>query len=117
MSTSYHEQQTRLKHDTKSLWSSKVVLVVKNLPVKAGDVREAGLIPGSGRLLWRRVWQPRPVFLRGESHGWRGLGGYSICGCKESDVTEATQHTHVHKVSLGKGFYVSLRHEKGSDYI
>ena len=27
----------------------KVTLVVKNLPSKAGDIRDAGLIPGSGR--------------------------------------------------------------------
>ena len=27
----------------------QVVLVVKNLPVNAGDIREVGLIPGSGR--------------------------------------------------------------------
>ena len=27
----------------------KVVLVVKNLPANAGDVRDAGSIPGSGR--------------------------------------------------------------------
>ena len=26
---------------------------------------------------WRRKWQPTPVFLPGESHGWRGLVGYS----------------------------------------
>ena len=26
-----------------------VVLVVKNLPANAGDIRDAGLIPGSGR--------------------------------------------------------------------
>ena len=26
-----------------------MVLVVKNLPANAGDVRDAGLIPGSGR--------------------------------------------------------------------
>ena len=30
-------------------WASQVVLVVKNLPANAGDLREAGLIPGSGR--------------------------------------------------------------------
>ena len=29
--------------------ASQVVLVVKNLPAKAGDMRDAGLIPGSGR--------------------------------------------------------------------
>ena len=26
-----------------------VVLMVKNLPANAGDIRDAGLIPGSGR--------------------------------------------------------------------
>ena len=29
--------------------SSQVVLVVENLPASAGDVRDVGLIPGSGR--------------------------------------------------------------------
>ena len=29
--------------------ASQVVLVVKNPPFNAGDVRDAGLIPGSGR--------------------------------------------------------------------
>ena len=28
---------------------SLVVLVVKNLPASTGDIRDAGLIPGSGR--------------------------------------------------------------------
>ena len=32
-------------------WASQVALVVKNLPANAGDVRDAGLIPGSGRSL------------------------------------------------------------------
>ena len=35
-----------------------------------------------------RKWQPTLVFLPGESHGWRGLVGYSPRGCKESDTTE-----------------------------
>ena len=30
-------------------WASQVVLVVKNLPGSAGDLREADLIPGLGR--------------------------------------------------------------------
>ena len=37
---------------------------------------------------WRRKWQSTPVFLPGESHGQRGLVGYSPWGCKESDMTE-----------------------------
>ena len=36
----------------------------------------------------RRKWQPTPVFLPGESHGWRSLVGYSPWGHKESDMTE-----------------------------
>ena len=30
-------------------WVSQVALVVKNLPANAGYIRDAGLIPGSGR--------------------------------------------------------------------
>ena len=29
--------------------ASQVALVVKNLPASAGDIRDSGLIPGSGR--------------------------------------------------------------------
>ena len=63
----------------------QVALVVKNLPANAGDV---GSIPGSGRSPWRRAWQPTLVFLPRESHGLRGLVGYSLKGGKELDVTE-----------------------------
>ena len=31
--------------------------------------------------------------LAGESHGQRSLAGYSPQGCKELDMTEATEHT------------------------
>ena len=30
-------------------WASQVVLMVKNSPANAGDVRDTGSIPGSGR--------------------------------------------------------------------
>ena len=35
-----------------------------------------------GKILWRREWQPTPVFLPGESHGLRSPAGYSLWGCK-----------------------------------
>ena len=35
-----------------------------------------------------RKWQPTPVFLPGESNGWRSLVGYSPWRCKESDTPE-----------------------------
>ena len=31
---------------------------------------------------------PTPVFLPGEPHGQRSLVGYSLWGCKQSDMTE-----------------------------
>ena len=52
------------------------MLVVKNLPANAGDVRDAGLIPRLGRFPGERAWQPTPIFLPGESHGQRSLEGY-----------------------------------------
>ena len=39
---------------------------------------------------WRRRWQPTPVFLPGESQGWRSLVGCRLWGRKESDTTEVT---------------------------
>ena len=39
---------------------------------------------------WRRKWQPTPVFLPGESHGWQSLVGCRLWGRTESDTTEAT---------------------------
>ena len=58
--------------------------MVKNPPANAGDV---DLIPGVGKIPWRRKWKPTPVFLPGKSHGQRSLVGYGPCGRKESDTT------------------------------
>ena len=57
--------------------ASKMVLVVKNPPANGGDIRDTGLIPGWGKIPWKRAWQPPLVFLPGESHGQRILVGYS----------------------------------------
>ena len=56
--------------------------------VSAWNAGDLGSIPGSGRFPRRRKWQPTPVLLPGESHGWRSLVGYSPWGRKESDTTE-----------------------------
>ena len=42
-------KNTNLKQYTHSYRASQVVLVLKNLPANAGDVRNVGLIPGLGR--------------------------------------------------------------------
>ena len=49
--------------------------MVKNPPANAGDARDVGSIPGSGKIPWSRKWQPAPAFLSGESHGQRSLAG------------------------------------------
>ena len=70
--------------------ASQVAPVVKNLPANAGDIRDSGSIPGSGRFPLRRAQQPTPVFLPRESLGQRSLAGYDPQGCKEWDTSEAT---------------------------
>ena len=57
-------------------FASQVVIVVKNLPANAGDVRDSGSILGSGR--FSRGGHGNPLqFLPGESHGQRSLQDYS----------------------------------------
>ena len=69
--------------------ASQMVLVVKNPPTDAGNVR-LRFNPWVRKIPWRKAWQPTPVFLPGESHRQRSLAGYSLWGHKESDRTEAT---------------------------
>ena len=63
------------------MWASQLALVVKNHPANAGDMRQ-GFDPWVRKILWRRVWQPTPVSLPGESHGQRSLVGYSPWACR-----------------------------------
>ena len=43
---------------------------------------------------------PTPVFLPGESQGWRSLVGYSPWGNKKLDTTE---HTHIYLLCVEAG--------------
>ena len=57
-------------------WASQVALVMRNPPANAGDVRDASLIPGSGKspgggrgnsssiLAWRIPWTEEPSRIR-----------------------------------------------------
>ena len=56
-------------------WASQVALVVKNLPVNAGEMKEFSI--WVGKIPWRKAQEPSPVFLPEESHGQRSLIGYS----------------------------------------
>ena len=58
--------------DVQIKWASQVALVVKNPPASAGDMRDTGSIPGSGRspgeengnhsstLAWKIPWTEEP---------------------------------------------------------
>ena len=74
-----------------------MALVVKNPPASAGDVRESGSIPGSGRSCGGGHGNT-PVLLPGESHGQRSQVGYRPWGQKELDTAEVITHacTHVY---------------------
>ena len=49
---------------------SQVALLVKNLPAQCRRRKGCGFNPWVGKSPWRRKWQPTPVLLPGESHGW-----------------------------------------------
>ena len=68
-------------------WASQVMLVV--LACQCSGYKRRGFHPWVRKILWRRAWQPTPVFLPRESHGQRSLAGYSPWGGKELDMTEA----------------------------
>ena len=61
----------------------------KESACRGGD---PNLIPGQEDT-WRRKRQPTPVFLSGESHGWRSLAGFSPQDCTESDTAEHIELT------------------------
>ena len=67
-------------------WTSQVALIVKNPPVNAGDKRDVGLIPGSGRSSGEG--NGILVFLPGEFQGQRGVESHSPWGRKELDTPE-----------------------------
>ena len=58
--------------------------MAQNSTASAGD---AGSTPGSGKIPWRRKWQPTPVSLPGKSHGQGSLAGDSPWDRKKLDGT------------------------------
>ncbi|XDA76554.1 hypothetical protein R6Z07F_006698 [Ovis aries] len=53
--------------------------------------KRLGFDPWVGKILWRRKWQPTPVFFPGKSHAQRSLAGYGPRGRRESDMTEHSE--------------------------
>ena len=70
-----------------NVWAFQAVLVVKNLPANAGDVRGVGSIPGSGRSPGGGPDNPLQYPCL-ENPMDRGAWRATVHGRKESDVTE-----------------------------
>ena len=64
--------------------------MVKNPPANAGDIRDTGSIPGSGRSPGGGLGNPLQYSCLEKSHGQRSLVGYGPWGHRELDTTEAT---------------------------
>ena len=78
------KSQTGLRnfHFHPIFWASQVVLLVKNPPVNARNIRDkrSGFDSWVRKILWRRAWQPSPVFLSGESPWIEELNGLQTMG-------------------------------------
>ena len=62
--------------------------MVKNLPANAGDIRESGSIPGSGRYLGGGRGNPLQYSCM-ENPIDRGAWQATVCWVAESEATEA----------------------------
>ena len=68
--------------------------MIKNLHVNAGD---PGSIPGSKRSPGEGTGNPLQYSCLGNSMDKRSLAGYSPWDHKESDMTEAGEHTNTQR--------------------
>ena len=78
----------------------------------AEDVRDMSSIHWSGKIPWRRKWQPTPVFVPEKSHGQRSLVSYSSWGRKESNTTEQlSMSTHITSITVLNELCATLKKE------
>ena len=77
------------------LWASQVVLLVKNLPANAGDIRNAGLISGSRRFPGRGRGNPLQYSCLENSMN-RGAWWTTVHMVIKSWTQLKQQHTHTH---------------------
>ena len=66
---------------------------VKHLPAMWETCRRHGFKPWVRKILWRRKWQPAPLFLLGKCQGQRSLVSYSPWSLKELNTTKQLNTT------------------------
>jgi len=70
-------------------WAPQVALVIKNPPANAGDAKDSGSVPGSGRSPGEINGNP-PQYSCLENPMDRGAWRATVHGVTESDTTEVT---------------------------
>ena len=74
-------------------WASLVAQAIENPPAMQETwVRSLGREDP----LWRRKWQPTPVFLPRESHGQMNQAGSTVHWVTKSQIWLSNQHTDTH---------------------
>ena len=87
-SISHLSEKVKVKMHLKVLMLCVIVSVCTHcfgalqVPAKAGDVRDTGSIPGSGRSPGRGHGNPLQYSCQENPHGQRSLAGYSSWGCR-----------------------------------
>ena len=82
-----------------TILASQVILVVKNPPASAGDIRDAGSIPGLGRSPGEGNGNPLQYSCL-ENPMVRGVWQAIVHRVAELDTTEAIYHAHKHNISV-----------------
>ena len=89
--------------------ASQVVLVVKNPSANAGDIRDAGLIPGWGRAPGGGHGNLLQCSCLGNPMD-QGARWATVHGVTESDLTEMTWHAHTYLVFSAHTYLVFFAH-------
>ena len=87
----------RFKREGTYVWASQVVIVVKNLPANAGDIRDTGSIPGLGRSPGGGNGNPFQYSCL-ENPMDRGAWRATVHGVTQSQtrLKRLSTHTHTH---------------------
>ena len=75
----------------------------KEFICKCRRCRRHGFDPWVKKIPWRRVWQPTPESLPGESRGQRSLAGHRVAKsrtCLKRLSTHSGTHSHIHHVYI-----------------